>query len=51
VDCFGPLFARRVDAGVFGLATGEAMAHLRRLEVEGRAVSEIRDGVRWFSAV
>ncbi|HEY1145931.1 MAG TPA: MBL fold metallo-hydrolase, partial [Allosphingosinicella sp.] len=51
VDCFGPLFARRVDASVFGLATGEAMAHLRRLEVEGRAVHEIRDGVRWYRAV
>lgn len=51
VDCFGPLFARRVDASVFGLATGEAMAHLRRLEVEGRAICEIRDGVHWYRAL
>jgi hypothetical protein len=32
------------------LATGEAMAHLRRLEVEGRAVRDVRDGVNWYSA-
>lgn len=51
VDCFGPLFARQVDVGVFGLATGEALAHLRRLEVEGRATSRIREGVRWYRAV
>ncbi|MDQ3139658.1 MAG: MBL fold metallo-hydrolase, partial [Pseudomonadota bacterium] len=50
VDCFGTLFARRIDEGVYGLATGEAMAHLRRLEVEGRAVRSSCDGVDWFSA-
>jgi hypothetical protein len=33
-----------------GLATGEAMAHLRRLEVEGRAVREVRDGAHWYRA-
>ena len=26
------------------------MAHLRRLEVEGRAVREVRDGVVWYRA-
>ena len=50
VDCFGVLFARTVDEGIYGLATGEAMAHLRRLEVEGRARREVRDGVAWFFA-
>ena len=45
VDCFGILFGRQIDDGMLGLATGEAMAHLRRLEVEGRAVREVRDGV------
>ena len=50
VDCFGVLFARAVDDGIYGLATGEAMAHLRRLEVEGRARREVRDGVAWFSS-
>ena len=50
VDCFGILFRRKIDDSVFGLATGEALAHLRRLEVEGRAVHEDRDGVRWYRA-
>lgn len=49
VDCFPLLFARQIDDSVFGLATGEAMAHLRRLEVEGRAGHEVRDGVNWYA--
>jgi glyoxylase-like metal-dependent hydrolase (beta-lactamase superfamily II) len=49
-DCFGILFGRQIDDGSFGLATGEAMAHLRYLEVEGRAVREVRDGVYFYSA-
>lgn len=48
VDCFGILFGRAIDDGSFGMATGEAMAHLRRLEVEGRARREVRGGVAWF---
>jgi glyoxylase-like metal-dependent hydrolase (beta-lactamase superfamily II) len=48
VDCFTLLFGRKIDDRLIGLATGEAMAHLRRLEVEGRAVRENRDGVAWF---
>ena len=48
VDCFGVLFARAVDDSIIGLATGEAMAHLRRLEVEGRAVRHVEDGIAWF---
>jgi glyoxylase-like metal-dependent hydrolase (beta-lactamase superfamily II) len=51
VDCFSILFGRRIDDNVIGLATGEALAHLRRLEVEGRAVYEDIDGVRWYRAV
>lgn len=50
VDCFGVLFGRKIDDGLLGLATGEAMAHLRRLEVELRAVREVRDGVHWYRA-
>ena len=50
VDCFGILFGRAVDDGIIGLATGEAMAHLRRLEIEARAVREVRDGVHWYHA-
>ena len=49
VDCFSVLFARKIEDGSYGLATGEAMAHLRHLEVEGRAVRQVRDGVSWFN--
>lgn len=48
VDCFSVLFGRAIGDGSYGLATGEAMAHLRRLEVEGRAVREVRNGVHWY---
>lgn len=51
VDCFGALFARAVDDSIRGLATGEALAHLRHLELTGRATSALRDGVRWYSAL
>ena len=49
VDCFAALFRRPIDGAVLGMATGESLAHLRRLEVEGRAVRQIREGVWWFS--
>ena len=48
VDCFSVLFGRAIGDGSYGLATGEAMAHLRRLEVEGRAVREVEAGVHWY---
>jgi len=51
LDCFGILFGRAIDDSSYGLATGEAMAHLRRLELERRAVREVRDGVHWYKAV
>jgi glyoxylase-like metal-dependent hydrolase (beta-lactamase superfamily II) len=51
VDCFSILFGRKIDDGLIGLATGESMAHLRRLEVEGRAVRGVRDGVNWYTAL
>ncbi len=51
VDCFGVLFGRAIEDEILGLATGEALAHLRRLEVTGRAVRERRDRVDYYSAV
>ena len=51
LDCFSILFGRKIEDGSLGLATGEAMAHLRRLEVVGKAVREARDGVYWYRAV
>jgi glyoxylase-like metal-dependent hydrolase (beta-lactamase superfamily II) len=50
VDCFTILFGRAIDDSVLGLATGEALAHLRRLEMEGRARREMRNGVNWYRA-
>lgn len=48
VDCFSVLFGRAIDDSSRGLATGEALAHLLRLEREGRASRVMRDGVAWF---
>lgn len=48
VDCFGILFGRRIEDGQMGLATGESLAHLRRLETVGRARREEKDGVHFF---
>lgn len=50
VDTFELLFARPITDEVYGLATGEAMAHLRHLEVTGRAVRTMTDGAAWFRA-
>lgn len=50
VDCFPALFRRTIGDEVLGLASGEALAHLRRLELDGRAVRETRDGVWWWTA-
>ncbi len=51
VDCFPVLFKRAIDDSIISLATGEALAHLRHLEVTGRAVREDRDGIWYYSAV
>ena len=50
VDCFGVLFGRAIDDSILGLATGEALAPLRHLAVMGRAVFEVREGVRYYAA-
>jgi hypothetical protein len=49
VDVFGALFARKIESGLLGMATGEAVAHLNHLERQGRARRETgEDGVwRW----
>lgn len=48
VDSFPYLFNREITDEHLYLATGEAVAHLRRLEVEGRVQCEDRDGVAWY---
>ncbi len=50
VDCFAMLFNREITSANNDLATGEATAHLRRLERDGRARREIRDGVHFYHA-
>ncbi len=50
VDTFPLLFEREIDDTVYGLATGEAQAHLRHLHFAGRIKCEIRDGVGWYHA-
>jgi glyoxylase-like metal-dependent hydrolase (beta-lactamase superfamily II) len=50
VDCFGLLFRRTIGDNQRNMATGEALAHLRQLEVTGRAHRESRDGVWWWGA-
>jgi glyoxylase-like metal-dependent hydrolase (beta-lactamase superfamily II) len=50
IDCFGLLFNRPIIDTNRDLATGEASAHLRRLERDGRARREVKDGVYWYHA-
>ncbi|MBB5705354.1 MBL fold metallo-hydrolase [Sphingopyxis panaciterrulae] len=51
VDTFPLLFNRPIGADHQSLATGEAFAHLKRLEIEGRVTKEDRDGVWWYHGV
>ena len=48
VDCFSLLFRRPIGPKQLGMATGEALAHLRHLEVTGRVRRETVDGVWWW---
>jgi glyoxylase-like metal-dependent hydrolase (beta-lactamase superfamily II) len=51
VDVFGALFARPINSGVLGMATGEAVAHLNYLTSSGRAIRELDgDGIWWWRA-
>jgi glyoxylase-like metal-dependent hydrolase (beta-lactamase superfamily II) len=50
VDGFSALFARPVGDGLYGMATGEAIAHLHYLERRGRAERQPdADGVDWWT--
>jgi glyoxylase-like metal-dependent hydrolase (beta-lactamase superfamily II) len=46
-ECFAPLFKRTITDALYGLAFFEAIAHLRRLHLEGRAIRETRDDGVW----
>ena len=47
VECFPPLFKRKIDEGTFGLATVEAIAHLNYLYQKGDITRERRDDGAW----
>jgi len=51
IDCFPVLFRRPIDETLIGMATGEALAHLRRLEMAGRMRRERQDGVLRFTSI
>jgi len=54
VEIFPALFKRPIDAGVYGLALGEAVAHMNHLLHTGRVTREKtpdRDGARRFTLV
>ena len=52
VDCFPALFRSRITSGVYGMATGESLAHLSCLMARGR-MAKHRDahGVDWYETV
>jgi glyoxylase-like metal-dependent hydrolase (beta-lactamase superfamily II) len=51
VDVFGALFARKIDADLLGMATGESLAHLNCLVGRGRATPRPdAAGVIWYQA-
>jgi glyoxylase-like metal-dependent hydrolase (beta-lactamase superfamily II) len=48
-DVFAALFSRPINSELIGMATGEALAHLNYLTVNGRAVREQdSEGVWWW---
>lgn len=50
-ECFTVLFKRPIDEALLGLATGEAMAHLRYLEARGRLRRERHGATLRFCAI
>jgi glyoxylase-like metal-dependent hydrolase (beta-lactamase superfamily II) len=51
VDVFPALFRSRITQGVFGMATGESLAHLNCLMARGRmARSPDKNGVNWYQS-
>lgn len=48
VECFPPLFKRKVDEGIYGLALVETIAHLNHLLATGRATRSARDDGAWL---
>ena len=47
-DCFAPLFKRQIDAGTYGLALVEAVAHLNHLLATGAVARHRRADGAWL---
>jgi glyoxylase-like metal-dependent hydrolase (beta-lactamase superfamily II) len=47
-ECFPPLYKRRIDAGTYGLALVEAVAHLNHLHRQGRVTRTRRADGAWL---
>ncbi|KQI68255.1 metallo-beta-lactamase [Loktanella sp. 3ANDIMAR09] len=47
-QCFPVLFKRTIDAGTYGLALVESVAHLNHLHQAGRATRELADDGAWY---
>lgn len=48
VGCFEVLFKRKIGEGEYGLAMGEAIAHLNHLLLAGKVTREINDQGEWL---
>lgn len=48
VECFAPLFKRRINAGTYGLALVEAVAHLNHLHKLSRVTRTRREDGAWL---
>jgi hypothetical protein len=46
-ECFPPLFKRKIDAGTYGLAIVEAVAHLNHLHALGETTRTRRADGAW----
>jgi glyoxylase-like metal-dependent hydrolase (beta-lactamase superfamily II) len=52
VDVFPALFRSRITAGVFGMATGESLAHLNCMRARGRLERTAdKNGINWYHAI
>lgn len=48
VECFPPLFKRKIGEGVYGLAMVEAVAHLNHMYILGQVTRHRRDDDAWI---
>ncbi len=52
VDCFPALFRSRITEGLYGMATGESLAHLNCLRARGlMSKSADKNGIDWYESI